>query len=48
MFDVLVYLLFILLVSGHYRLDVLLFEKIEDYGEKTLTSSQWESKASDS
>jgi hypothetical protein len=47
MFDVLFYLLFILLVSGHYHLDILLFEKIKDYEEKTLSSSQWESKASD-
>jgi hypothetical protein len=40
MFDVLFYLLFILLVYGHYRLDVLLFEKIQDYEEKTLSSSK--------
>jgi hypothetical protein len=34
------YLLFILLVFGHYRLDVSLFEKILDYEEKTLSSSK--------
>jgi hypothetical protein len=42
MFDVLFYLLFILLVSSHYHLDVLLFEKIQDYKEKTLSSSKRE------
>jgi hypothetical protein len=36
------YLLFILLVSSHYCLDVSLFEKIQDYEEKTLSSSKWE------
>jgi hypothetical protein len=41
MFDVLFYLLFILLVLGHYRLDVSLFKKIEDY-KKTLSSSKRE------
>jgi hypothetical protein len=40
MFDVPFYLLFILLVSGLYRLDVLLFEKIQDYEEKTLSNSK--------
>jgi hypothetical protein len=44
MFNVLFYLLFILLVSGHYRLDVSLFEKIQDYEEKTLSSSKWEAR----
>jgi uncharacterized membrane protein len=33
-----------LLVSGHYRLDVSLFEKIQDYEEKTLSSSKWEAR----
>jgi hypothetical protein len=42
MLDVLFYLLFILLISGYYRLDVSLFEKIEDYEEKTLSSSKRE------
>jgi hypothetical protein len=31
-----------LLISGHYYLDVLLFKKIKDYEEKTLSSSKWE------
>jgi hypothetical protein len=44
MFDVLFYLLFILLVSGHYRLDVSLFEKIQDYEEKTLRSNKREAR----
>jgi hypothetical protein len=44
MFDVLFYLLFILLVSSRYRLDVSLFEKIQDYEEKTLSSSKWEAR----
>jgi hypothetical protein len=30
------YLLFVLLVSRHYYLDVLLFKKIQNYEEKTL------------
>jgi hypothetical protein len=38
------YLFLILLVSGHYRLDVLLFEKIQDYEEKTLSSSKREAR----
>jgi hypothetical protein len=29
-----------LLISGHYRLDVLLFDKIQDYEDKTLSSSK--------
>jgi hypothetical protein len=44
MFDVLFYLLFILLVSGHYCVDVSLFEKIQDYEEKTLSSNKWEAR----
>jgi hypothetical protein len=44
MFDVLFYLLFILLVSGYYRLDISLFEKIQDYEEKTLSSSKQEAR----
>jgi hypothetical protein len=44
MFDVLFYLLFILLIFGHYRLDVSLFEMIQDYEEKTLSSSKWEAR----
>jgi hypothetical protein len=47
MLDALFYLLFILFISGHYRLDVSMFEKIKDYEEKTLSSSQQKSKASD-
>jgi hypothetical protein len=42
MFDVLFNLLFILLISGHYRLDVSLFEKIQDYEEKTQSNSKRE------
>jgi uncharacterized membrane protein len=33
-----------LLISGHYRLDVSLFEKIQDYEEKTLSSSKQEAR----
>jgi hypothetical protein len=44
MFYVLFYLLFILLISGHYHLDVLLFEKIQDYKEKALSSSKQEAR----
>jgi uncharacterized membrane protein len=44
MFDVLFYLLFILLVSGHYRLDVSLFKRIQDYEEKTLCSRKREAR----
>jgi hypothetical protein len=36
------YLFLVLLVSGHYRLDVLFFEKIQDYEDKTLSSSKQE------
>jgi hypothetical protein len=42
MFGVLFYLLFVLLISSHRCLDVLLFEKIQDYEEKTLSSSKQE------
>jgi hypothetical protein len=31
-------------MSGHYRLDVSLFEKIQDYEEKTLSSSKREAR----
>jgi hypothetical protein len=46
MFCVLFYLL---LVSGRYYLDISLFKKIQDYEEKTLSSSNQkvENKASD-
>jgi hypothetical protein len=44
MFDVLFYLLFILFVSSRYRLDVSLFEKIQDYEEKTLSNGKWEAR----
>jgi hypothetical protein len=38
------YLFLVLLVSSHYRLDVSLFEKIQDYEEKTLSSNKWEAR----
>jgi hypothetical protein len=38
------YLFLVLLVSGHYRLDVLFFEKIQDYQDKTLSSSMREAR----
>jgi uncharacterized membrane protein len=41
---VLFYLFFVLLVSSHYRLDVLLFEKIQDYEDKTLSSRKREAR----
>jgi hypothetical protein len=44
MFGILFYLLFVLLVSSHRYLDVSLFEKIQDYEEKTLSSSKWEAR----
>jgi hypothetical protein len=44
MFDVLFYLLFILLVSSRRYLDVSLFEKIQNYEEKTLSSSKREAR----
>jgi hypothetical protein len=34
------YLFLILLVSSHYRLDDSFFEKIQDYEDKTLSSSK--------
>jgi uncharacterized membrane protein len=36
------YLFLVLLVSGHYRLDVSFFDKIQDYEDKTLSSSKRE------
>jgi hypothetical protein len=36
--------LIILVISSHYCLDVSLFEKIQDYEEKTLSSSKQESR----
>jgi hypothetical protein len=42
MFNVLFYLLFELLISCRYCLDVLLFEKIQNYEEKTLSSNKQE------
>jgi thiosulfate reductase cytochrome b subunit len=44
LFSTLFIYLFVLLVSGHYCLDVSLFEKIQDYEEKTLSSSKWEAR----
>jgi hypothetical protein len=41
-FDILFYLLFILLIFYHYRLDVSLIENIQDYEEKTLNSCKRE------
>jgi hypothetical protein len=41
---ILFYLFFVLLVFGHYRLDVSLFEKIQDYEEKTVSSSKREAR----
>jgi hypothetical protein len=35
------YLFLVLLVSSHYRLDVLFFEKIQHYEDKTLSNSKW-------
>jgi hypothetical protein len=42
--DVLFYLFIILLVFSYYRLDVSLFKKIQDYEEKTLSSSEREAR----
>jgi hypothetical protein len=42
MFGILFCLLFVLLVCSHYYLDVSLFEKIQDYEEKTLSNSNRE------
>jgi hypothetical protein len=44
MFGVLFYLLFVLLISDHYYLDVLLFEEIQEYEEKTLSRSKREAR----
>jgi hypothetical protein len=44
MFDVLFYLLFVLLVSNHYCLYISLFKKIQDYEKKTLSSSKQEAR----
>jgi hypothetical protein len=38
------YLFLIFLVSGHYRLDVSFFEKIQDNEDKTLSSGKWEAR----
>jgi hypothetical protein len=38
------YLFLALLVSGHYCLDVLLFENNQDYEDKTLSSSKREAR----
>jgi uncharacterized membrane protein len=43
LFGILFYLFLVLLISDHYHLDVSLFEKIQDYEEKTL-SSKWEAR----
>jgi hypothetical protein len=47
MFGVLFYLLFVLVVSSHYCLDVSLFEKIQDYKKEDIEQQQAGSKASD-
>jgi hypothetical protein len=44
MYVVVFYLLLILLISNHYRLDVSLFKKIQDYEEKTLSGSKQEAR----
>jgi hypothetical protein len=38
------YLFLVLLVSGHYRLYDSFFEKIQDYEDKTLSSSKREAR----
>jgi uncharacterized membrane protein len=38
------YLFLVLSVSGHYCLDDSFFEKIQDYEDKTLSSSKWEAR----
>jgi hypothetical protein len=48
MFGVLFCLLFLLLVSGRYCLDISLFEKLQDYKEEDLEQQQAGSKTSDS
>jgi hypothetical protein len=44
LFSILFYLLFVLLIFCHYYLDVSLFEKIQDYEEKTLSISKREAR----
>jgi uncharacterized membrane protein len=44
LFDILFYLFLVLLVSGHYHLDVLFFEKIQDYEDMTLSNSKQEAR----
>jgi hypothetical protein len=44
LFIILLYLFFVLLISGQCRLDVLLFEKIQDYEKKTLSNSKMEAR----
>jgi hypothetical protein len=44
LFGTLFYLLFVLLISSHYYLNVSLFKKIQDYEEKTLSSSKREAR----
>jgi hypothetical protein len=46
MFGVLFYLLFVLLFSGRYYLDVSLFEKIQAYKEEDFEQQQARSKES--
>jgi hypothetical protein len=36
------YLFLVLPIFGHYHLDDLFFEKIQDYEDNTLSSSKWE------
>jgi uncharacterized membrane protein len=43
MYNLFIYLL-VLLIFGHYFLDVSLFEKIQDYEEKALSSSKREAR----
>jgi hypothetical protein len=38
------YLFLVLLVSGNFHLDVLFFKKIQDYEDKTLSSSKREAR----
>jgi hypothetical protein len=47
LFDVLFYLLLVLLVSSRYCLDISLIEKIQHYKEEDLEQQQAGSKASD-
>jgi hypothetical protein len=47
MYDILFYLLFILLISDHYHLNVPLFKKIQDYKVQDPEQQQAGSKASD-